>query len=76
MMLVKISSDIPLPTPRCVISSDSHMISAVPAVMTSTISRTLPVSKVFAGKTSAPSWPEWNRNTSPVACRIASTTVR
>ena len=30
----------PLPTPRCVISSPSHMISAVPAVMISTMNAT------------------------------------
>jgi hypothetical protein len=30
---VKISTDMPLPTPRSVMSSPSHMITAVPAVM-------------------------------------------
>ena len=33
---VKISSDMPLPLPRSVMSSPSHMITAVPAVMTMT----------------------------------------
>ena len=31
-MLAKISSDMPLPIPRCVISSPNHMMSAVPAI--------------------------------------------
>ena len=35
---VKISSDMPLPTPRSVISSPIHMITPVPAVIDSTIS--------------------------------------
>jgi len=34
---VKIISDMPLPTPRSVISSPSHMMTAVPAVMQITI---------------------------------------
>ena len=34
---VKIRSDMPLPMPRSVICSPSHMITAVPAVMTSTM---------------------------------------
>ncbi len=37
MTWVKIISDMPLPTPRSVISSPSHMITAVPAVMVITI---------------------------------------
>ena len=37
MIEVKISSDMPLPTPRSVMSSPSHMITAVPAVMTMTM---------------------------------------
>jgi hypothetical protein len=35
---VKIRSDIPLPTPRSVMSSPIHMINPVPAVMVMTIS--------------------------------------
>ncbi len=34
----KIRSDMPLPTPRSVMSSPSHMTTAVPAVITRTIS--------------------------------------
>ena len=37
MIEVKIRSDMPLPTPRSVISSPSHMITAVPAVITITM---------------------------------------
>ena len=37
MIEVKIRIDMPLPTPRSVMSSPSHMITAVPAVMVSTI---------------------------------------
>ena len=36
-MLAKISSEMPLPTPRWVISSPSHISSTVPAVTESTI---------------------------------------
>ena len=36
---VKIMIDMPLPMPRSVISSPSHMITAVPAVIVMTISR-------------------------------------
>ena len=37
MIEVKISSDMPLPMPRSVISSPSHMMTAVPAVIVTTI---------------------------------------
>ena len=37
MIEVKMSSDMPLPTPRSVMSSPSHMMTAVPAVMTMTM---------------------------------------
>ncbi len=37
MTWVKIISDMPLPTPRSVISSPSHMMTAVPAVMQMTM---------------------------------------
>ena len=39
MTWVKISSDMPLPTPRSVISSPNHMITAVPAVIVTTSTR-------------------------------------
>ena len=68
----------PLPTPRCVMSSPSHMTMAVPAVSVRTISRTLGAVKVPAGKMSGMpvlAVPEWKRKTRPVDCRSASTTV-
>ena len=40
---VKIRIDMPLPMPRSVISSPSHMITAVPAVITMTIRQRSPV---------------------------------
>ena len=74
--LVKIRIDIPLPTPRCVISSPSHMIRAVPAVMVRTISSTLAGLNVPTGKRSGMLFcPEWNKKTNPVDCSNASTTV-
>ena len=75
--LVKIRIDMPFPTPRWVISSPSHMIKAVPAVMISTMNATFEPVNVPAGKTSGS--PDaaglWNRNTSPVDCSSASTMV-
>ena len=41
-MLTKMISDIPLPMPRCEISSPSHMMKAVPAVSVITMINTLP----------------------------------
>ena len=72
--LVKIRIDIPLPIPRCVMSSPSHMIMAVPAVRVSTMSATLGGVKI---RTTPPctSWLEWKRNTSPVDWRSARITV-
>ena len=35
--MVKMRTDMPLPTPRSVISSPSHMMTAVPAVMQMTM---------------------------------------
>ena len=40
---MKISSDMPLPMPRSVISSPSHMITAVPAVIVMTMTRKVAV---------------------------------
>ena len=37
MIAVKISTDIPFPTPRSVMSSPNHMTTAVPAVITITM---------------------------------------
>ena len=55
------------------------MIIAVPAVMTSTISAMFGAVNSSGGKMSTPrpvvESAEWNRNTNPVDCRSASTTV-
>ena len=60
-MLTKMISDMPLPTPRWVMSSPSHMMKAVPAVRVSTISSTRPA--LYSGMRSMPlvSVPRWNR---------------
>ena len=69
----------PLPTPRWVISSPSHMISAVPAVITRMISSTLlglnEPGVVNRSGMFVVLLPLWNRNTSPADCRNASATV-
>ena len=69
----------PLPTPRSVISSPSHMMTAVPAVMVSTI-----VEMVKTEESGIRDWLQapWNRlpdrasATIPVDCMIARPTVR
>ncbi len=72
-------TDIPLPMPRWVMSSPIHMIIAVPAVMTRTMSETFAAVNLPTGKMSTPrpvvEFAEWNRNTRPVDCSSASTTV-
>ena len=78
MTLEKMSTDIPFPMPRCVMSSPIHMIVAVPAVMTRTMSAMFGAVKEPDGKMSTPpSWSdrEWKRNTRPVDCRSARRTV-
>ena len=67
----------PLPTPRWVISSPSHMTSAVPAVIVSTMSATFGAGeRCPVGRRRKPAAAGlWNRNTSPVDCRSARTTV-
>ncbi len=57
----KMISDMPLPTPRWVISSPSHMMKAVPAVRVRTISSTRP--GLYSGMRSMPlvRVPRWNR---------------
>ena len=74
MTLVKIRIDMPLPIPRCVISSPSHMINAVPAVSVSTINAILGGVKLLR-RDRCPLNCRWNRNTSPVDCISASVTV-
>ena len=79
MIEVKISSDMPLPTPRSVMSSPSHMITAVPAVIVATIR--MIVRRLSSGISWAVqpwnSWPGVRASaTIPVDCRIARATVR
>ena len=63
---VKISSDIPLPTPRSVMSSPSHMISPVPAVMVMTMST------IASGESSARSGSEQPGNSWPLRATVMS----
>ncbi len=82
--LAKMSSDMPLPMPRCVIVSPIHISSAVPAVSTSTTSSTrgavkLGSTSMLVGLLAPPSRPPpplWNRNANAVDCRTAMATVR
>ena len=79
MIEVKIRIDMPLPMPRSVISSPSHMMTPVPAVITSTIvvishnDSSGMMSALQAGN----SWPGVRAIAiRPVDCRIASPIVR
>ncbi len=68
----------PLPTPRSVISSPSHMMTAVPAVMVTTMVRKVEV-LLLCSSSSGQFWsrlPDRARATMPVACRIARPRVR
>ena len=68
----------PLPMPRSVICSPSHMMTAVPAVITSTvIERVQTLESGMTGWSQSPkSWPRSASATMPVACRTASAIVR
>ena len=75
---VKIRIDMPLPMPRSVISSPSHMITAVPAVMVTTMIRKVEVPSLCSSVRVQP-WsrlPERASATMPVACRSARPSVR
>src|ERR687892_507235 len=78
MIWVKISSDMPLPMPRSVMSSPSHMITAVPAVMVMTMTAMTPADS--SGMISSGQF--WNSpplrasETIVVACSTASPMVR
>ncbi len=77
MTWVKIMIDMPLPTPRSVMSSPSHMITAVPAVMVMTHTR-----KVWVLSLTRRFWLHWSRlpvrarATMPVAWSSARPRVR
>ena len=78
MTWVKIMIDMPLPTPRSVISSPSHMITAVPAVMVMTMTRKVWVPLSCSRGLSQP-WsrlPERASATMPVAWSSARPSVR
>ena len=80
----KIRIDMPLPMPRWVMSSPSHMIMAVPAVRVVTIRstraapkwgmRSMPFRALDDPRKLPPPW--WRANTMPVDCISASATVR
>ena len=72
----KISSEMPLPIPRWVISSPIHISSIVPAVSVITIRNTFGSVKLEISVTFAWLWKLRNRNTSPIDCANASATVR
>ena len=78
MIDVKISTDMPLPTPRSVMSSPSHMITAVPAVIvtTSTRTRNSESSGMIDSWQLGKSRPERASAMMPVDCSTASATVR
>ncbi len=75
-MLAKISSEIPFPIPRWVISSPVHIGSTVPAVSETTIRKTLARLKLLISVT--PAWLSKlrNRNTYPIDWANARPTVR
>ena len=76
---VKMSNDMPLPMPCSVMSSPSHMMTAVPAVMVMTMMRKVEVLLLWSsGRVQAPPSrsPERARATMPVACRTARPRVR
>ena len=74
---MKMMIDMPLPIPRWVISSPSHMMSPVPAVRVSTTSaiRAGVMSTVNRSMVPVVLLPWLNKKTRPVDCRIASTIV-
>ena len=78
MTWVKIISDMPLPTPRSVISSPSHMMTAVPAVMVMTIVVMVNTVGLGISGTVQPliRLPDRASATMPVDCRMASPMVR
>ena len=78
MTWVKIISDMPLPTPRSVISSPSHMMTAVPAVMMMTMVAIVNTDGFGISGLVQPGirLPDLARATMPVDCRMASPMVR
>ena len=76
---VNIRTLMPLPTPRSVTSSPSHMMTPVPAVMQMTIVASVKMSVLVEDRAAGScgnSWPERARAMKPVDCRIARPMVR
>ncbi len=75
---VKMSSDMPLPTPRSEMSSPSHMMRPVPAVMVRIMSRTVTTPEFGMTSTEQPwkSPPLRATVMTVVDCRMASAIVR
>ena len=76
--MVKISTDMPLPTPRSVISSPSHMMTAVPAVMQMTMVVMVHTDEFgISGLVQVGNrLPDRAKAMIPVDCRMASPIVR
>ena len=72
----KINSDMPLPIPRCVISSPIHMRSAVPVVSVRTTTKTVQALNLGSRSISPTSPPLWNRKANDVDCTTAIIIVR
>ena len=77
-MPTKISSDMPLPMPRSVISSPIHITSAAPAVITSTMTTRVKMlwSAMMSSEQPCSSPPLAASATMLVACRMASAMAR
>ncbi len=77
-MPTKISSDMPLPMPRSVISSPIHITSAAPPVITITMTTSVKMlwSAMMSSEQPCSRPPLAARATMLVACRMASATAR
>ena len=86
MTAAKMMIDMPLPMPRWVMSSPSHITSAVPAVHVMTISnafhavkfgmKSTPCGRRLPERPKRPALPLLSANTKPVDCTSARATVR
>ena len=76
---MNIRIDMPLPTPRSVTNSPSHMTTPVPAVIVITIVASAKRLVLYSGLQSATPWNSWPLRasaTKPADCRIARPIVR
>ena len=76
MMLVKMISDMPLPMPRCVMTSPSHMMSTAPVTMVTTTTVSIRSSGAPAVAKEMPNEALLNRNRYPMALTVARPIVR